>query len=214
MSAILDCKDKYERKIEEDVEHLISQEQRESEKATIEGHLQNTVNTCLNYLQDPNHLFKVAKSVSERGKKEGKLFFSLYLFIFQVEIVFKFGEHCQAKIREINELRKVRAPLQTQLDTLQNDIQSLTMNKKPISSEQQKEVERLEKELAKLPKYPHFSELHNYHEYDSLNVKIVQVLIVVALDYRIVLDNQIKFNVTTHSHFFLTFFYRAKMLKK
>ena len=81
MSSILDCKDRYERKIEEDIEHLISQEQREQEKATIEGHLQNTVNTCLHYLQDPNHLFKVAKSVSERGKKEGKIF-NLKILIF------------------------------------------------------------------------------------------------------------------------------------
>lgn len=110
--------------------------------------------------------------------------------------MFKFGEHCQEKIKEINDLRKVRAPLQTQLDTLQNDINSLTLQKKPISSEQQKEQERLQNELSKLPKYPHFSELNNYHEYDSLNVKIVQVLIVVALDYRVYLDNQIKINVT------------------
>lgn len=72
MSSILNCKDNYERKIEEDIEHLISQEQRDAEKATIDGHLQNTVTTCLHYLQDPNHFFTVAKSVSERKHKEGK----------------------------------------------------------------------------------------------------------------------------------------------
>lgn len=120
--------------------------------------------------------------------------------------MFKFGEDCQNKIKEINELRKVRAPLQNQLDTLQNEIQTLTVQKKPISSEQQKEVDRLEKELAKLPKYPHFSDLHNYHEYDSLNVKIVQVLIVVALDYRVYLDNQIKFNVKNIFFFMFSLF--------
>ena len=51
------------------------------------------MNVCLNYLQDPNHLFKIAKSVSDRSRKE-------------VEIVFKFGEQTQAKIKEINEVRK------------------------------------------------------------------------------------------------------------
>lgn len=57
-------------------------------RKTIREQLNSVVQLCLHYVKDPEHLFKLAKTVSDRPRKE-------------VEVVFKFGEQCHRSIKKV-----------------------------------------------------------------------------------------------------------------
>lgn len=151
----------------------------EFNRKKIKEHISKVTDLCLDFLQNPEHHYKVEKAVADRARK-------------QVNAVLKFGQKCLDTIQNINAKRVVRAPIQSQLDAVLNEIEALEKTKKPVPPELQTQADELRKKLSNLPEWPHFSDLLNYHEYDDLIFNVVSKMILAALDSQKLLEDKVK----------------------
>ena len=64
--------------------------------------------------------------------------------------------------------------------------------RKTLSSEQQAQLQQLEKQVTGLPKWPYFASLFNYYQYNDLNLKASQAVIYSVLDAKSALEAQVQ----------------------
>lgn len=92
------------------------------ERQELEEKLRDSINFCLLKAFDPKHLHDVAMALC-RAK--------------QVEETFQVSERCQTRIKELEDLRSKRAPIQRQIEALKQEQQSLQEKKKQLQPAQQ-----------------------------------------------------------------------------
>ncbi|GAM18171.1 hypothetical protein SAMD00019534_013460 [Acytostelium subglobosum LB1] len=117
---------------------------------------------ALNTLIDPTHIFKLAQVVFKYGENDATILY---------------GERCQQFISDLEKLREVRLPLQTQIDTLNSEQTDLRRVGKSLTQAQQEQLKKLEEKLAALPEWPSFGVLTARNQYDSLHLEVAQLMI-------------------------------------
>eukprot|EP01119_Soliformovum_irregulare_P023264 TRINITY_DN810_c1_g1_i2.p1 TRINITY_DN810_c1_g1~~TRINITY_DN810_c1_g1_i2.p1 ORF type:complete len:1420 (-),score=582.95 TRINITY_DN810_c1_g1_i2:217-4476(-) len=108
------------------------------------------------------------------------------------DVVLMCGERCQSLIQEIDGLRLVRRPLQTQLDNLKSEESRLAAKHIHLDEAKAKKMEELKQEIADLPKFPEFADVYNLHQYDEMSLQIVQVMTNAILDSKVDYEKKVQ----------------------
>jgi hypothetical protein len=93
-------------------------------------------------------------------------------------------------------MREVRAPLEKSLDALKREQEQLNLQKKKLTPEQEKQMQKLEEKISKLPEWPHYASLHNYNQYNHLILTVTEAMVLVVLENKQTLENKVKTMVT------------------
>lgn len=154
-SAILDNKIALEERIkkmfQETEPSKINHKQIEADRKDIQQRIRNLVKLCLEKFSNPEYLLKFARNMNNRK---------------EMEIVLEVSDKCLDRIQNLQGLRKQRAPIQKEYDTVLAD------NNAPNKENRLKE---LKEKLDKLPVWPHFATLFDAHQHDSTKHNITLV---------------------------------------
>lgn len=160
-----------------------------SEREKISEQIEEIVKLALHNVEDPELLSTFQSDVRSRYEA---------LYVHQV------GEKAIHRIRQLEEQREVRAPLEKQLDSLKKEQEQAILTKKKLTPEQEKLMAKLEEKISKLPEWPHYAALHNYSQYSQLILTVTEAMVTVVLDNKQTLENKVKTMVTeisTKFHF-------------
>eukprot|EP01126_Amoeba_proteus_P041791 TRINITY_DN4505_c0_g3_i3.p1 TRINITY_DN4505_c0_g3~~TRINITY_DN4505_c0_g3_i3.p1 ORF type:complete len:1553 (-),score=439.90 TRINITY_DN4505_c0_g3_i3:108-4721(-) len=127
-------------------------------------------------IEAPLTLFHVAKHV--QAKRDS-------------DIVFKIGNKCQKVVKDVEDLRNVRVPLQEELDGLLVEKEDMIKRKRNFSAEKDKRIQELREKIAQLPPWPEYAELFDLHQFDELSLDIVRVMMSAILDNKTTLEEEI-----------------------
>eukprot|EP01125_Pyxidicula_operculata_P015272 TRINITY_DN5168_c2_g1_i2.p1 TRINITY_DN5168_c2_g1~~TRINITY_DN5168_c2_g1_i2.p1 ORF type:complete len:1487 (-),score=479.48 TRINITY_DN5168_c2_g1_i2:82-4542(-) len=176
LDSIYDQKDKFEDVLANPKKYPNAPKLSGDEIAAKRKEFLDRVLEVIEEIEDPLHLFQISEHVQSRKDSEN---------------VLKVGEKCQRVIKHIEELREIRAPLQTELNQLTASKEDLLRRNRPFSQEKQERLDELTQSISKLAPWPEYATLFNHHQYDELNLDIVRVMTSAILDNKTSLEEEI-----------------------
>lgn len=134
------------------------------------------VQAIMDEVDDPQQLCELARHIEKRDESE---------------IVIRLGEKCQRNIKEVEDLRLIRAPLTRELLELETEQQKLAKDKKHLPPSQQARLKELQEQIAQLPAWPVYGNVLDPHQYDNLSLDVVRVMTSAILDTKSALEKRI-----------------------
>lgn len=95
----------------------------------------------------------------------------------RLDLIFQFAKQCHSEIKRIDDMRAVRAPIQDELNTIQQQIQQLLFEKKKIPTDLDERQKKLQQKIDALPYWPYFANLYNPGQYTWTTLDVGQSLI-------------------------------------
>eukprot|EP01129_Flabellula_baltica_P013316 TRINITY_DN6152_c0_g1_i1.p1 TRINITY_DN6152_c0_g1~~TRINITY_DN6152_c0_g1_i1.p1 ORF type:complete len:1480 (+),score=461.28 TRINITY_DN6152_c0_g1_i1:13-4452(+) len=127
-------------------------------------------------VQNPHHLYKIAKHIHQRNDSE---------------IVRLIGEKCQNITAEVDAMRLVRAPLTAKKNELEEEKADLESRNRTFPASKEIELSDVSSELMGLPEWPVYADLFDYNEFDELNLEVVRLMTSAILDNKKALEDSI-----------------------
>jgi len=174
-SAILDNKKDLEndiaRMFKETPPENIDHKKIENDRAVIQNKIRQLTKHCLTNFSNPTYLLKFAKDMKFRN---------------ETEIVLEVVSKCLLKIKEINQLRLSRKPLQLRLDKLEE------MKGSNNNFNGKDEMKKIQSQLEKLPLWPHFAQIYTDNQYDQTIFETIELALQSVLEDKNNYEDQIE----------------------
>eukprot|EP01120_Amphizonella_sp_Union-15-10_P016957 TRINITY_DN924_c0_g1_i4.p1 TRINITY_DN924_c0_g1~~TRINITY_DN924_c0_g1_i4.p1 ORF type:complete len:934 (+),score=228.69 TRINITY_DN924_c0_g1_i4:734-3535(+) len=178
-TAILDSKKALEESIakmfRENAPESIDHKKIAQDRADIQSRIRELTKICLEKFTNPSYLLKFAQDMNSRK---------------EMEIVLEVTYKCLERIKDINNQRRERLPVQLSFDELEKERDEYVKQKKDFPNEEK--LKKVKAKLDSFPIWPHFANIYSKHQYDQTVLSAIKVAMNAVMDNRDDLEKDIQ----------------------